>query len=552
MLSKNNSTSVECSSHPKSDANLVVDKIKDNGEYLIEKDFFVNRVTPEDSDPWLQMGRLRAEVYVHDNAFLSAEVLDEDGAEFDEYDNDADHFVALNDKQRVVGTIRIIHRPKNDKLPCEEIFGVDMSNGSREVSRIMVDPRVPRKLQSMVTMSLLRAAIKAAPKNEDEAYAIIEPSMFRYLNDIVGVKLQVVAESRFIEQYNSINMVVSMRPHEMTSQIHKRDKFKRLPLGFPENLATFFEYNSTKAGLGRVALNAFDNPSPEQFDRNLGFINQAEHELLQSSTVSIAGTGGDGGELAVVLAQLGVGRFRLADPEVFEVNNLNRQAGASFNTIGRNKAVVISEIIKDINPCAEVVLFTEGVTQENVNDFIKGSNLVIDETEFTHHELGVMIARAARSYNLPVLMTLNIGFGSYTTSFDPSGKTFESYLGLSQSASLEEIAQESVQLSRWVPHIPSYSDINNFKKVALGEVPTPSVSTGVKIGVAEASTQALAHLLKSISPQREKWIYYAPHGKSIDLVDGIERVRYPRMHYYKTIAIAALRTKLGKNPPAGY
>lgn len=521
-------------------------------ERLVENGFDVQRIDKEDSDLWLKMGKLRAKVYVEERLFLEPEVLDENGAEFDEYDEKADHFVSLNDQGDVIGTIRIIHRPENDKLPSEKIFGVDLPNGSREVSRIMVDCRVPRKLQSMVTMSLLRAAIKAAPEDEDEAYAIIEPPMFRYLDAVVGVKLQTVAEPRYIEEYNSINQVVSMRPHEMTSQIHNRDKSKRPPLGFPEKLAPFFEQNATKAGLGRVALSAIGCPSPEQFDRNLGFLSQAEHEHLQESTVAIAGAGGDGGELAITLAQLGVGRFRIADPEVFEVNNLNRQAGASFNTIGKNKASVIAEIIQDINPYADVKVFTDGVTTENVEDFVKGSDLVIDETEFTHHELGVMIARTARANNLPVLMTLNIGFGSYTTSFAPNGKTFESYFGLNPKASLEEIAKETIPLSRWVPHIPSYADINNFKKVAAQEVPTPSVSTGVKVGVAEASTQAIAHLLKTVSPQRKKWIYYAPHGKSIDLIDGVEKIRFPQVHFWKTIAIAALRTKLGKNPPAGY
>lgn len=293
-------------------------------------------------------------------------------------------------------------------------------------------------------------------------------------------------------------------------------------------------------------------PNPEQFDRNLGFISQRDHEQLQNSVVAIAGAGGDGGELAVTLAQLGVGRFRIADPEVFEINNLNRQTGASHGTLGQNKATVIARMIKDINPFADVQVFTQGITKGNVEEFVSGSNLVIDETEYTQHEIGVMLARTARSHNLPVLMALNVGFGSYTTSFSPTGKTFEAYLGLDPGASLDEIARTTVPLSRWVPHIPSYADINIFQKVADQEVPTPTVSPGVKMAAAEASVQALAHLLKDISPQRAKWINYAPRGKSIDVIDGVANIRFPRAHFAKSIAIATLRTKLGKNPPAGY
>jgi len=525
-----------------------------NREHLIGDGFLVDRVHKEDSDLWLKMGKLRAKVYVHEQKFLPPDVLDENGAEYDEDDDNSDHFVAVSDSNEVIGTVRVVHRGKDNKLPCERFYGLSFpADDPVEVSRVMVDSSVPNKHKSLVSVSLLRAAIKVAPEKEECAYAVVESSMYRYLNDLIGIKCQTIVKSKFVEEYNSENSLVMLQPHRMISQIHERDKSPRALKGLPDKLAPFFEQNASKACLGRVALNAINRPNLEQFDRNLGFISEKEHEHLQKKTVAIAGVGGDGGELAITLAQLGVGRFRLADPERFEVNNLNRQAGANFNNIGRNKAEIISEMILDINPHADVEVFTKGVTTDNVSTFVEGSNLVIDETEFTHHELGVMIAREARKNKLPVLMTLNVGFGAYTTSFSPDSKTtFESYLGLDPKASLEEISKMSVPLSKWVPHIPSYADINNFKKVASQEVPTPSVSTGVKIAAAEASTQALAHLLKDISPQRANWIVYAPEGKSIDMIDGVNKIRNPKIHYIFSLGRAALRTLLGKNPPAGY
>lgn len=301
-------------------------------------------------------------------------------------------------------------------------------------------------------------------------------------------------------------------------------------------------------GQSRVKANT---PAPEQFNRNLGFINQKEQKVLQESTVAIAGAGGDGGELAIMLAQMGVGRFRIADPESFEIDNLNRQAGASYKTIGQNKATVIAQMIKDINPIAEVTVYTEGITADSVNAFVAGSDLVVDETEYTQHELGIMLARCSRKHKLPVLMTLNVGFGSYTTSFSPDGKTFEAYLGLNPKLSIAKLSEFGVPLSRWVPHIPSYADTNILQKVAAQKVSTPTVATGVKMAASEASTQALAHLLKDISPQRAQWIYYAPRGKSLDVIDGMHMVRFPRVHYAKTLARAVFRTWLNKNPTAG-
>lgn len=294
-----------------------------------------------------------------------------------------------------------------------------------------------------------------------------------------------------------------------------------------------------------------NTPAPEQFNRNLGFINQKEQKLLQESTIAIAGAGGDGGELAIMLAQMGIGRFRIADPESFEIDNLNRQAGASYKTLGQNKATVIAQMIKDINPMAEVIVFTDGITADNVNTFVAGSNLIVDETEYTQHELGIILARCSRSHKLPVLMTLNIGFGSYTTSFSPDGKTFEAYLGLNPKLSIAKLSEFSVPLSRWVPHIPSYADTNVLRKIATQKVSTPTIATGVKMAAAEASIQVLAHLLKDITPQRAQWIYYAPRGKSLDVIDGMHMVRFPRIHYAKTLVRAICRTWLNKNPTAG-
>lgn len=89
------------------------------------------------------------------------------------------------------------------------------------------------------------------------------------------------------------------------------------------------------------------------FSRNLGFVSPCEQHQLGEALVAIAGVGGDGGLAAEMLARMGVQRFRLADPEVFSSENLNRQNGCDATTLGLNKAKVIADIIRRINPDAE-------------------------------------------------------------------------------------------------------------------------------------------------------------------------------------------------------
>lgn len=516
-------------------------------------DVSISVVTPENKALWSEMGLLRTRVYIEERGFLDESAKDETGAEFDEYDAQSRHFIAHTDDGEVIGTVRVVGRSNAMRLPAEDLFDQELPEGAREISRFMVDPRLPREQCPLISMALMRAALKETSDTDDKVYAVVEKEFHAYLQNFVGIELEDITDLQMIEEYHSNNQLIAMHPRRITSQIHARDKRGPRPLRMlPDRLAPFFEQNATTKGLGRIAAQSAAQPSPEQYDRNLGFINQREHERLQESTVAIAGVGGDGGELAVTLAQLGVGKFRLADPEIFEVNNLNRQTGASYETLGRNKAEVIAAMIHAINPYSDVQIYPQGVNEANIAEFIQGSNLVIDETEFTQHEIGVMIARQARQEKLPVLMALNVGFGSYVTSFDPNGKTFEKYFGLDEKMPLADIAKQKVPLSKWIPHIPSYADMTIFAQVAAGKVPTPTVSSGVKMAAGDASAQALAHLLSPISPERSKWIRFAPHGKSIDAIDGTTIVKHPRLHFYKTLAHAALRTHFKMNPRAGY
>lgn len=286
-------------------------------------------------------------------------------------------------------------------------------------------------------------------------------------------------------------------------------------------------------------------------ERNLGFMSSEEVERLQSSKVAIAGAGGDGGMLAVQLARMGVGEIRLADPDPFEVENLNRQAVCTTATLGENKAVAVSEYLKAINPDIVVPTFTDGITQENVEEFVDGTDLVIDETEFTIHALAVMVSRASRKRKLPVLTAFNIGFGALVTTFHPEGKSIESRLGLSEEADIEEIAKSKVDISRWLPYMPKYGDIDVLRKVSEGEKSAPSVAPGVAIAAGLASSQAFLNLVNGEN-NRPKPVY-APKAYIVDgLIPEAKIIHYGKLSYYKHLGKTAARHYLGLNPKTSY
>ena len=64
------------------------------------------------------------------------------------------------------------------------------------------------------------------------------------------------------------------------------------------------------------------------FSRNIGWVTQDEQSILSSKQIAIAGLGGVGGSHLLTLTRLGVGNFHVADLDIFELANLNRQAPA--------------------------------------------------------------------------------------------------------------------------------------------------------------------------------------------------------------------------------
>jgi molybdopterin/thiamine biosynthesis adenylyltransferase len=277
--------------------------------------------------------------------------------------------------------------------------------------------------------------------------------------------------------------------------------------------------------------------------RNWGFITADEQQKLNSVKVSVAGAGGDGGLVAEHLARLGVRRFALADPEIFEPENANRQNGCDVSTMGRNKAAVIGDIIQRINPAAEVMIYPHGIALDNIEEFVDGAGLVVDETEYTRPQLSLMIARAARPRKIPVVSGVNVGFGAMVTSFLPGHMTLEKYLGLPPDITIEEASTVDLPLRRWVVRLPSYGEEHGLRLIATGTVPAPSVAPGVAL----ASGLVVTEAFNAITGRRQP--ITAPRTLYFDAME--RRMRVVRMRglaYYSSLVHLLVRSRLGLNP----
>ena len=234
----------------------------------------------------------------------------------------------------------------------------------------------------------------------------------------------------------------------------------------------------------------------EAFKRNFGFLSLAEQEVLRKSRVAIAGVGGAGGHQAHVLARLGIGGFHLADPDIFEMSNFNRQTGATMAALGRRKADVIGEIVTGINPEAKVRLFYKGVSKATIGSFLKGVDVVIDSLDFYCFKERFLLYRAARERGLWVLTAPPLGFGFTLILFDPKGMTFEEYFGFSPDDSLENL---TISLVAGIAPRPLFFEYLDRNGLSFGEGRLPSVSPAPMM-LAGAIATEVANLLTKKNP----------------------------------------------------
>ncbi|MBE6028300.1 MAG: tRNA threonylcarbamoyladenosine dehydratase [Clostridiales bacterium] len=94
----------------------------------------------------------------------------------------------------------------------------------------------------------------------------------------------------------------------------------------------------------------------ERHSRTLTMIGEDGLARLKASKVLIVGIGGVGSYAAEAVARAGTGNITLMDGDSVQPSNLNRQLVALTSTMGRNKAEVMAERIRDIDPDTAVTV----------------------------------------------------------------------------------------------------------------------------------------------------------------------------------------------------
>ena len=152
-----------------------------------------------------------------------------------------------------------------------------------------------------------------------------------------------------------------------------------------------------------VAMNV-----PPQFERAEILIGEAGLARLAGKHVFLAGLGGVGSWCAEALARAGVGRLTLVDMDVVAVSNINRQLPALLSTVGRKKAEVMAERIRDIHPDCQLTVLTDFLTPDNIPALLPAdADYVVDCIDSLNCKVALIVE--ARARGLPVAASMGAG-----------------------------------------------------------------------------------------------------------------------------------------------
>ncbi len=128
---------------------------------------------------------------------------------------------------------------------------------------------------------------------------------------------------------------------------------------------------------------AFTNEQLERYSRHiiLKEIGVKGQKKLLNAKVLIIGAGGLGAPAALYLAAAGVGTIGIADADVVDLSNLQRQVIHSTADIGKPKVESAKQAMLAINPDITVNTYREFIYSGNIADIIAEYDFILDGTD---------------------------------------------------------------------------------------------------------------------------------------------------------------------------
>jgi molybdopterin/thiamine biosynthesis adenylyltransferase len=174
-------------------------------------------------------------------------------------------------------------------------------------------------------------------------------------------------------------------------------------------------------------------------------------------------------------------------------------------------------MVRDINPEADVRVFQECVTGENLDRFLADADIFIDGIDFFEVDARRRVFARCRERGIFAVTAAPLGFGVTRQIFSPTGMTFDAYFGITDSMEYEEkLAAFAAGLAPRPYHI-KYLDLS---KVSFAKRTGPAVAPACTLAASLVAVSVVEILTGkgTVKP--------VPHYLQIDLLRGKHKKGY--------------------------
>lgn len=119
----------------------------------------------------------------------------------------------------------------------------------------------------------------------------------------------------------------------------------------------------------------------QMISRQKEIITSQQQEKIKNTNITVLGCGGLGGTVIEQLVRAGFENLTIIDQDVFDYTNMNRQIRSNTDTINKSKVETTKKESLKINPNLNIKTIDTTITENNIPDVLKGSDILIDAVD---------------------------------------------------------------------------------------------------------------------------------------------------------------------------
>jgi molybdopterin-synthase adenylyltransferase len=148
-------------------------------------------------------------------------------------------------------------------------------------------------------------------------------------------------------------------------------------------------------------------------------------QKLSDSTALIIGAGGLGTPAALYLVSAGIGHIIIVDDDQIELSNLQRQILYQEDDIGKNKAEIAAQHLRQHNHHPHITAIVQRLSHQHLHEQCQRADIVLDCSD--NFETRFAINAACWSTQTPLISGAALNFDGQLTTFNPNSNNSPCY-----------------------------------------------------------------------------------------------------------------------------